>query len=70
MIQDIQLMICLHLLLMFVFSSKISQIFQPQVSFLSGVSPTSTVNPSSNILYVGVDGSSYVWNGSVYNNVL
>ncbi len=40
-------------------SSKISQIFQPQVSFLSGVSPTSTVNPSSNILYVGVDGSSY-----------
>ncbi len=50
-------------------SSKISQIFQPQVSFLSGVSPTSTVNPSSNILYVGVDGSSYVWNGSVYNNV-
>ncbi len=30
-------------------SSKISQIFQPQVSFLSGVSPTSTVNPSSNI---------------------
>lgn len=51
-------------------SSKISQILpQPQVSFLSGVSPTSTVNPSSNILYVGVDGSSYVWNGSVYNNV-
>ncbi len=50
-------------------SSKISQIFQPQVSFSSGVSPTSTVNPSSNILYVGVDGSSYVWNGSVYNNV-
>jgi hypothetical protein len=56
-------------------SAKIQQLLPPpsqQVSFLSDAlpPPVSAPPPSLGVLYVGVDGSSYVWNGSTYNGVL
>ena len=51
-------------------SAKIQQLLPlPQVSFLSTSTPGAP-SPSLGILYVGVDGSSYVWNGSSYNGIL
>jgi hypothetical protein len=49
-------------------SSKVQQL--QQLSFLSSPSPVPGVPGSAGILYVGVDGSSYVWNGLSYNGVL
>ena len=49
-------------------SLKLQQL--QQISFLAGPSPPAGSAGSAGVLYVGNNGSSYVWNGSSYNGAL
>jgi hypothetical protein len=52
-------------------SAKIQELLPAsQISFLTSALPNDEVHPSSGILYIGNDGSSYIWNGSSYKGVL
>lgn len=54
-------------------SSKIQQLFPSQILFLPNAIPNSNggdYTPRVGTLYVGIDGSSYIWNGSSYNGIL